>query len=60
MVLTGALAIAAAGQVALEGTTRFENPMMLPLGFTFNRKDFAAALLAHIAYEPKMVPILAG
>jgi len=47
-------------KVSLEGTTRFENPLMLPLGFTFNRKDFAASLLAHIAFEPKIVPILAA
>lgn len=47
-------------QIAFEGDTRYDDPLRLPLGFMFNRKDFAARLVAQIALQPKILPIMSS
>lgn len=37
--------------------TRFEDPLKLPLGVSFNRKEFIARLLSHASYTPKILPV---
>jgi len=47
-------------KIAFEGDTRYDDPLRLPLGFMFNRKDFAARLVAQIALQPKILPIMSS
>mmetsp|Transcript_30448 Transcript_30448/g.72452 ORF Transcript_30448/g.72452 Transcript_30448/m.72452 type:complete len:898 (+) Transcript_30448:202-2895(+) len=47
-------------KVAFQGNTRFDDPERLPLGFMFNRKDFAARLLSQVACQPKLLAVIAA
>mmetsp|Transcript_13718 Transcript_13718/g.38824 ORF Transcript_13718/g.38824 Transcript_13718/m.38824 type:complete len:1022 (+) Transcript_13718:260-3325(+) len=42
----------------VDGKTRFDDPMRLPIGFVWNRKDYSARLLAHSASDQRLVPII--